>query len=64
MKQYRVTFYHVRNRNEIIHSVYYREFENKIDAKEWAETFMDGSLMINNYFIEQITVKEFLLHTA
>lgn len=64
MKQYKITFYHVRNKKGLAYATYYREFENMEDAKEWAKSVMDESLLINNFHILLIHLDEFILNTA
>lgn len=57
MKQYQITFYPLHKENQS--SIYYREFENKKQAQEWADTFTADNYY-TSFSIIQIPLYVFL----
>ncbi len=58
MKQYKISFFAVLYSGAV--AEYYREFENKKQAKEWADYLLNKGTTYTSYKIEKCTIAELL----
>ena len=59
MKNYQISFY-TKSIFSGVRAVYYRQFENKKQATEWAKTFIDSDTTYTSYVIVSIPLHVYL----